>query len=715
MRTRTGWIPVLAILMVMLVVTLALAGCTPADPATWMLITPEATAADVDAPDSDSAIHPVETDDAACDRHRTLATLRAAVPYDESTLYFTGRAQEGGEISYGLTLWYVDPEIPSEGAIDDVEAVVLDTVNRTAAVVQDTLASDACLQDLFDQLTLIVVDSAYNSWYAGALPIADVLADPVMDALLSSPEMLLPETWPEAAGELSNGSCTWAEATASMEVCTGENGGCLYALIEQMGPIAIAQTRLPMPLDEWPADRDQDMQTAEAAMAGLDCLYPPAFSKVMNFVTEDGALLFAGEWSGDASQVSYWAPVTAAAPDEAGKVEEPEAEQETEAQGKGVEKEARQSATPGPATDVADLRDLADRASAANAWLMAYMVQSDDRVELYATDFIHDPGRNFRLVFGGEGIPIQPQWSPDGQRIFFYYLPNPAMNIVSLWVIDLADQTIRTISDDSLAAFAQFTWSPDGGYIAYPGRQRDGMAAADIYRIDVTTGESVNLTESPTQDYQPDWSPDGASIVFVSDRDEPGVDALWLMAADGSDAQRLTDAGPLTDVLPAWSPDGGEIAFFRRGTDPDRTQVNGLWAIAPGGSGERLIAESTDLSTLEAVDRRWPPLESPAWSQDGEWLAFMQRTPAGETDLFIVPAAGGEPVLVSGLPGVEYDAGWMPTGAAITFTYEAPDDSHRIYMVRRDGSDLRPVFKDEVPLPWAQNVMLGDWAPHVQR
>ena len=121
--------------------------------------------------------------------------------------------------------------------------------------------------------------------------------------------------------------------------------------------------------------------------------------------------------------------------------------------------------------------------------------------------------------------PSCPSGRPTQRGIFFYYLPNPAENIVSLWVIDLADQTIRAISEDSQAVYAHFTWSPDGESIAYPGRQPDGMAA-DIYRIDVDTGQSVNLTESPTQDYQPAWSPDGASIVFTSDRDEPGVDAV---------------------------------------------------------------------------------------------------------------------------------------------------------------------------------------------
>ena len=284
------------------------------------------------------------------------------------------------------------------------------------------------------------------------------------------------------------------------------------------------------------------------------------------------------------------------------------------------------------------------------------------------------------------------------------------MNLVSLWVIDLAEEEVRILSDNSLAAFAQFSWSPDGAFIAYPGRQLDDMGT-DVFRLDMVNGENVNLTDSAGLDYAPAWSPDGASIVFVSDRDESGVEALWLMAADGSDAQRLTKAAPLLDVLPAWSPDGGEIAFFRRGTDPERTQVNGLWAVRPDGSGERLIVESGDLSLLEPVDTLWPPLTPPVWSPDGEWIAYMQRTPEEETDLYVVAASGGDPVQVTDLPGIEYAVAWTPDGQSLTFTYEGYDEEFSIYVVDREGGESQQLFGNELPQDWAENVMLGAWSP----
>ena len=161
-------------------------------------------------------------------------------------------------------------------------------------------------------------------------------------------------------------------------------------------------------------------------MAPLECLHPPVEFKVMNFVAEDGTLLFAGEWSGAASQVSYSVPFPAEAPPDTqeGEAEEAtEPEPVTEAESKDVEKTTTQPSTAGLSTNASDLSDLADSASASRPWLMAYMVQSDDRVELIAMDFVYRIGRQYRLVYGGEGIPILPQWSPDATRIFFYYLP----------------------------------------------------------------------------------------------------------------------------------------------------------------------------------------------------------------------------------------------------------------------------------------------------
>ena len=89
----------------------------------------------------------------------------------------------------------------------------------------------------------------------------------------------------------------------------------------------------------------------------------------------------------------------------------------------------------------------------------------------------------------------------------------------------------------------------------------------EIYVMDDDGKNQRNLTNHPSDDYAPSWSPDGTRIVFMSDRDGhvPKGDVLptfeiYVMDADGGNQQNLTN-DPSHDMYPAWSPDGKRIAF----------------------------------------------------------------------------------------------------------------------------------------------------------
>ena len=70
----------------------------------------------------------------------------------------------------------------------------------------------------------------------------------------------------------------------------------------------------------------------------------------------------------------------------------------------------------------------------------------------------------------------------------------------------------------------------------------------------------------------PSWSPNGAAIVFDSDRDVAGNLDVWSMNADGSVQMRLTNS-PALDALPVFSPDGRSIAFVSDRKAKDERQV----------------------------------------------------------------------------------------------------------------------------------------------
>jgi Tol biopolymer transport system component len=97
-------------------------------------------------------------------------------------------------------------------------------------------------------------------------------------------------------------------------------------------------------------------------------------------------------------------------------------------------------------------------------------------------------------------------------------------------VMEMLGSTIVT------AEIAGATPPGGNGVIAFEST-RSGNS--DIWTIDPTGGDPVQLTTHPGSDYQPRYSPDGSLIAFSSDRD--GDFDAFVMNADGSDVRQLTD------------------------------------------------------------------------------------------------------------------------------------------------------------------------------
>jgi Tol biopolymer transport system component len=121
--------------------------------------------------------------------------------------------------------------------------------------------------------------------------------------------------------------------------------------------------------------------------------------------------------------------------------------------------------------------------------------------------------------------------------------------------IDGANQTNLT---NSPADNFNPAWSPDGTAIAFAS-ERDGNR--EIYVMDADGANQTNLTNSPADDFHPAWSPDGTAIAFASERDDNYE--IYVMDADGANRARLT-SHPATDWTPTWSPDGTAIRRRRR-------------------------------------------------------------------------------------------------------------------------------------------------------
>jgi Tol biopolymer transport system component/imidazolonepropionase-like amidohydrolase len=167
--------------------------------------------------------------------------------------------------------------------------------------------------------------------------------------------------------------------------------------------------------------------------------------------------------------------------------------------------------------------------------------------------------------------------------------------------------TIRFETDEG-------TWmnvdvSPDGGWVVFD-------LVGDLYRVAIAGGRAERLTSGRAFDHQPRYSPDGKTIVFVSDRS--GKDNLWLMDADGANPRQLTKLDDSFPTTPAWMPDGEYIVAKRHVRSTRSIGGGEIWLFhVRGGSGVKLKDKTSFTSDQN----------EPFPSRDGRWVYYSWTTP----------------------------------------------------------------------------------------
>ena len=158
------------------------------------------------------------------------------------------------------------------------------------------------------------------------------------------------------------------------------------------------------------------------------------------------------------------------------------------------------------------------------------------------------------------------------------------------------------------------TWSPDGSELIY---SMQGW----LWRQRIGSDTAVQLTSGPVYDYQPDWSPDGRSVVFARyARDAIELELLDLASAS---ITPLTSNGAV-NLEPRWSPDGGgsRIAFVS-------SVYHGRWHIfvlSPGGAKDPVrLTDDNDSKLPRYYYSTWDHYISPTWSPDGKELILVSN------------------------------------------------------------------------------------------
>ncbi|MDE0325671.1 MAG: hypothetical protein OXN27_17285 [Candidatus Poribacteria bacterium] len=225
-----------------------------------------------------------------------------------------------------------------------------------------------------------------------------------------------------------------------------------------------------------------------------------------------------------------------------------------------------------------------------------------------------------------------------------------------------------------LLAANLYVYASDAPYIAFSSN-RDGDY--DIYMMDIKGKNLQNLTNSPTHEFKPAFSPDGQRMAYVSSRHDGNFE-IYVMNLNTKVSHPLTNH-PGYDDNPAWSPDGRWIAF-----DSNREGTYHIYKIQPDG-------ENLQRLTHGVVDRNY----NAAWSPDSQSIAFDSFR--GAPGIYIMDADGVNQRRLPNQPQRGRMPSWSPDGKQIAFS-DTMLGGHRdhlfgggqdIYTLNVDGSQLR--------------------------
>ncbi|MFN2590377.1 MAG: TolB family protein [Actinomycetota bacterium] len=222
---------------------------------------------------------------------------------------------------------------------------------------------------------------------------------------------------------------------------------------------------------------------------------------------------------------------------------------------------------------------------------------------------------------------------------------------------------------------------------AFPGR--NGLIAwthptslttdAEIFVMTPNGRRIRQLSHNEQNDFFPAWSADGRWVAFES-ASATDVD-VWVMNLAGTVSQNISQMPGVADRGPAWSPDGERIAFWRQHFDG----TSGIWRMNADGSNQVRLTADANIDSY------------PAWSPDGRWIAFVSERD-GNPELYVMPPEGSPEIRLTRTPMVaEGNPNWSPDGRKLAFdacyaaSFPCPGTApnYEIFTVNVNGTGLR--------------------------
>lgn len=266
-------------------------------------------------------------------------------------------------------------------------------------------------------------------------------------------------------------------------------------------------------------------------------------------------------------------------------------------------------------------------------------------------------------------------------------MPKVIISIVSLLILYLSVPPAGVAQDDGpqmqVLQPRDDTYpglSPDGRFVAYS----SGLGFdKDIVVMERSTGTVRRLTDGPSEDSAPAWSPDGERIVFQRE-DSTGNRDVWIVDVFEGAETNLTSTSIFREQHPRFSPDGKLVVF-------DSNRAAGLEDPVSGRESYEIFQIDLAAGEVEQLTE-WHDWDMyPSLNAQGTHLVWRRAfdLPDGERnfEIMVKELATGETINISNHPAYDTNPHWSPSGSWIVFVSNRNGYSN-LYVVEPDGSNL---------------------------